>query len=139
MATAGAAVAHVQHQFAGWASAGGEGDGAIAVEQGVVHQGGEALLQAAGVGGGAGGDGAGLQAQAAGGLGGEALMELEQHVVGQQRLAAQVQAAGVVGGQVEEVAHERAHALGFLLDQQQGGGLGAAGQLMVADWEGLHS
>jgi hypothetical protein len=25
--TAGAAVDHVQHQFAGWASAGGEGDG----------------------------------------------------------------------------------------------------------------
>jgi hypothetical protein len=71
----------VQHQFAGWPCAGGEGDWAW---PGVVHQGGEALLQA--------------------------------------------QATGVVAGQIEQVAHERAHALGLLLDQQQGGGLGAAVQ-----------
>jgi hypothetical protein len=154
MATAGAAVDHVQHQLTGWAHAGGEGDGAIAVEQGVVHQGGEALLQAVGVGGGAGGGGAGIQAQAAGGLGGHALVQFEQHVVGQQRLDAQVQAAGIVAGQVEQVGHEGAHALGFLLDQLQGGGLGTAAQqalgvagdqgdrcaqFVVADWAGLRS
>jgi hypothetical protein len=90
----------VQHQLAGWPCAGGQGDGAIAVEPGVVHQGGEALLQAAGVGVGAGRLGTGLQAQA----------------------------AGVVAGQIKQVAHERAHALGFLLDQLQGGGLGTAAQ-----------
>jgi hypothetical protein len=41
----------VQHQFPGGAGAGSEGDraGGGAVEQGVVHQGGEALLQAVGV------------------------------------------------------------------------------------------
>ena len=42
--TAGAAVDHVQHQLAGRPCAGGEGDRAIAVEQGVVRQGGGALL-----------------------------------------------------------------------------------------------
>jgi hypothetical protein len=104
--------------------AGGGGDRAIAAEQGVVHQGGEALLQAVGV----------------GGLGGEALVQFEQHVVGQQRLAAQVQAAGVVAGQIEQVAHEHAHALGLLLDQMQGGGLGAAAQQAeAADRAGLRS
>jgi hypothetical protein len=41
---AGAAVDHVQHQLAGRPCAGGEGDRAIAVEQGVVRQGGGALL-----------------------------------------------------------------------------------------------
>jgi hypothetical protein len=117
--------------------------------QGVVHQGGEALLQAVGVGVGAGHLGACLQAQAAGSLGGHALVQVEQHVVGQKRLAAQVQAAGVVAGLVEQGAHERAHALGLLLDQLKGGGLGTAtqqalavagdqgdrcAQLMVADW-----
>jgi len=49
---AGAAVDHVQHQLTGWAAAGGEDHRAIGVEQGVVHQGGEALLQAMGVGAG---------------------------------------------------------------------------------------
>jgi hypothetical protein len=48
-------------------------------------------------------------------------VQLEQHVVGQQRLAAQVQAAGVVAGQIEQVGHEGSHALGLLLDQLQGG------------------
>jgi hypothetical protein len=85
---------------------GGGGDRAIAAEQGVVHQGGEALLQAVGV----------------GGLEGEALVQFEQHVVGQQRLAAQVQATGIVAGQIEQVVHERGHALGLLLDQLKGGG-----------------
>jgi hypothetical protein len=52
----------------------------------------------------------------------------------------QVQAAGIVAGQVKQVGDERAHALGLLLDQQQGGGLGAAAQqVVVADWAGLHS
>jgi hypothetical protein len=84
--------------------------------------------------------GAGIQAQAAGGLGGHALVQFEQHVVGQQRLDAQVQAAGVVAGQIEQVAHEHAHALGLLLDQQQGGGLGAAAQQAeAADRAGLRS
>jgi hypothetical protein len=53
-------------------------------------------------------------------------VQLEQHVVGMEGAAAQVEAAGIVAGQVEQVAHQRAHALGLLLDQLQGGGLGAA-------------
>jgi hypothetical protein len=43
-------------------------------------------------------------------------------------LASQVQAAGIVAGQVEQVGDERAHALGLLLDQQQGGWLGRTAQ-----------
>jgi hypothetical protein len=67
-----------------------------------------------------------LELQAAGGLGGEALVQFEQHVVGMEGAAAQVQAAGIVAGQVEQVAHQGAHALGLLLDQSQGRRLGAA-------------
>jgi hypothetical protein len=74
----------VQHQFTGWNRAGGEGDqaGGGAAEEGVVHQGGEALRQAVGV------------------------------------------AAGMTAGQIEQVGDERAHPLGLLLDQLQGGGWG---------------
>jgi hypothetical protein len=51
-----------------------------------------------------------------------------------------VQAAGIVAGQVEQVAHQRAHALGLLLDQLQGGRLGAAAlQFVVEDSAGLRS
>jgi hypothetical protein len=64
----------VQHQLTGRAAAGGEDHRAVAVEQGVVHQGGEALLQAVGIGAGDGRLGGGgqleLRGWGAGGLGG---------------------------------------------------------------------
>ena len=108
--------------------------GRRAVVEGVLDQHHQALGEPLGV---AGGQRqrrvlrGGLQTQASLGTGGEALEGVEQHILGVDRLAAQMQAAGILAGQIEHVAHHGAHALGLGGDQGQGGSQGGHGVLAL--------
>ena len=61
--------------------------------------------------------------------GGQPLVGLHQGLISQDRPPPQLQPAGILAGQIEQIAHQAAHALGLLLNEPQGRGAGLQARL----------